>query len=358
MSTERAAVSAAEARRRILSGRDAAHLRIAGHLNLSLQAGLRELPPGLTATSLDLTGCTALRSLPADLEVKRLILTGCTSLHALPPALHVFELVFRHAPLRALPPDLRVDYLLDLTDAADLAGLPPSLKVGSLILRDCHSLGALPEGLDVFFLDITGCTRLTAWPASGPREIGRLIARGCTGLRSLPDWFEHVCQLDVRGCTGLTHLSPRLTVSSWLDVADTALTRLPLGAAHAQLRWRGVRVDPRIAFQPDTIAGAEVLATRNVELRRVLLERMGYERFLTETRAEVLDRDRDPGGERQLVRVPLRDDEPLVCVAVRCPSTARQYVIRVPPTMRTCHQAVAWVCGFDDASDYRPIAET
>jgi hypothetical protein len=54
----------------------------------------------------------------------------------------------------------------------------------------------------------------------------------------------------------------------------------------------------------------------------------------------------------------MKDDEDLVCVSVICPSTGRQYVIRVPPTVTTCHQAIAWVAGFDDPDQYRPVAES
>jgi hypothetical protein len=119
-----------------------------------------------------------------------------------------------------------------------------------------------------------------------------------------------------------------------------------------------VPVDERVAFHPEKITSEEVLSERNAELRRVKLERMGFERFIADAHAEVLDSDRDAGGERRLLRVPLEGDEPLVCVSVICPSTDRQYVIRVPPTVETCRQAVAWTAGFDDPDDYRPLQET
>jgi len=133
---------------------------------------------------------------------------------------------------------------------------------------------------------------------------------------------------------------------------------LPASARGAQIRWRGVPIDARIAFQPETITASEVLDQPNAELRRVLLERMGYDAFLSQARAQTLDTDRDKGGERRLLKVDLAGDEPLVCVSVLCPSTGRQYLIRVPPSMRTCRQAVAWVAGFDNADDYRPLVET
>src|SRR3982750_1359503 len=111
------------------------------------------------------------------------------------------------------------------------------------------------------------------------------------------------------------------------------------------LRWRGVPVDQRVAFYPETITAEEILDETNAERRRVLLERMGYDTFLTHAKAEVLHQDRDSGGVRRLLRVEMAGGEPLVCVSVICPSTDRQYVIRVPPNMESCHQAVAWVAG-------------
>jgi hypothetical protein len=85
---------------------------------------------------------------------------------------------------------------------------------------------------------------------------------------------------------------------------------------------------------------------------------MGYDAFLSEAAAQVLDQDVDPGGERRLLKVPLPRDEDLVCLAVYCPSTGRQYILRVPPTTRTCRHAAAWIAGFDDPDEYRPLVET
>jgi hypothetical protein len=79
---------------------------------------------------------------------------------------------------------------------------------------------------------------------------------------------------------------------------------------------------------------------------------------MQQARAEVLDRDRDAGGERRLLRVRVEGDEDLVCVAVICPSTGRQYLLRVPPAMKTCRQAVAWTAGFAHPDDYKPLVET
>jgi hypothetical protein len=350
-------VPARVARGLILAGRAPSRLAVAGHLDLSGCPELVDLP-GLTADSLDLSGCTGLRALPAGLAVGRLCVNGCTGLGELPAGLRLFELEARQTRLPAPPDDLRVANRLDLSDCVELAALPTGLSVGTLILRGCEALAALPEGLETCFLDVSGCTRLVGWPRRGSLRIGRLAAQGCTGLTELPPWLGQIAQLDLRGCANLRRLPASLRVRSWIDLAGTAVAELPASSQGAQLRWKGVPIDARIAFHPETITAVEVIETRNAELRRVLLERMTYARFVAEARAEVLDRDRDPGGERQLVRVDLDGDEPLVCVAVSCPSTGRQYVLRVPPRMRSCRQAVAWIAGFDDPADYRPVFES
>ncbi|WP_204376148.1 hypothetical protein, partial [Hymenobacter coccineus] len=47
---------------------------------------------------------------------------------------------------------------------------------------------------------------------------------------------------------------------------------------------------------------------------------------------------RDAGGERQLLSVPLPDDEPVHVLRVVCPSMAHGYLLRVPPHVRTCRR--------------------
>lgn len=348
----------ADVRDLILRGRAPDGLTVRGHLNLAHQPALRSLPANLSATSIDLSGCTGLAALPDGLRASRLVLDGCTALRALPAGLRCFELSLHNTRLRALPADLQVANRLDLSGCAELEALPANLTVGTLILRECTALGTLPEGLDVHFLDLEGCTRLAAWPRAASVQIGRLNARGCVRLATLPPWLENVAQLDVGGCANLDMLPATLRVSSWIDLAGTALQSLPPQLADVALRWRGVPIDARIAFRPETITAAEVLAETNAELRRVLLERMGYDAFLAAVDAAVLDEDEDPGGERRLLKVLMPGDEDLVCVAVYCPSTGRQYLLRVPPTMRSCRQAVAWIAGFDSADDYRPLLET
>lgn len=347
-----------DALRLIQSERAPSGMRVNGHLSLEKDAMITELPAGLCAHSLDVSGCINLRALPEGLQARRIDAGDCRALTQLPSGLRCYDLNLSNTGVETLPRDIQVDNRLDLSGCLNLRALPTNLKTGSLLLQECHGLERLPDGLDVYFLDISGCSQLRSWPERGSVRVGRLNARGCSGLRELPGWLTQIAQLDLRGCSGLTQLPEGLDVISWIDLADTNITALPKSMVHTGLRWRGVPIDRRIAFEPETITAPEVLGTVNAELRRVMLERMGYEAFMLGADAQELDRDTDPGGERRLLRVPLVGDEDIVCISVFCPSTGRQYLIRVPPLVRTCRSAAAWIAGFNNADDYRPIAET
>jgi hypothetical protein len=358
-------------------------IRVAGELDVNYCPSLAALPDGLRLHALDADGCTSLRQLLEDLQVTSdLDVRDCTRLERLPAGLRLLRLDASGCTrLRALPADLAVSDELVLTNCTALEALPEGLAVCALYLGNCASLRVLPQGLRVQHLYIFGCTTLdawppdglpptltrlvmrdcaalTEWPASGPPVLRELDMRGCTGLRALPPWLRQVGELNLAGCVNLHALPEHLRVTGWLDLGDTPLRALPPSPRGYRLRWRGVAIPGRVALHPETIRAKEVLDEPNAEVRRVMLERMGYERFMSETKVEVLDRDRDAGGSRRLLRVPIENDEPLVCLSVHDPSTGRRYLLRVPPTMETCRQAAAWIAGFDDPDNYRPVAET
>jgi hypothetical protein len=338
-----ASMTADEAYAVISSGAAMTGTRVEGVLDFSIQSG-RPWPSHF----------------PEDLEVDVLNVAG-QPIESLPRGLKTYELDLRDTPIVRLPDGLQVRSRLDLTGCDRLESLPEGLAVGTLILRGCAALQAIPEHLSVWFLDLSECWAFERWPQDAAIRGGRLQLRGCTALRELPPYITRLSALNVRECPNLRSLPPDLVVTGWIDLAHSGLTNeemLPVGVASAQLRWAGVNVDRRIAFHPERIRIDELLEERNAERRRVLLDRYGYGRFLQDAAAELLDADVDPGGPRQLLRVKLPDDEDLVAMSCFCPSTARQYIIRVPPQTPTCRHAAAWIAGFDDPSDYRPLIET
>lgn len=122
--------------------------------------------------------------------------------------------------------------------------------------------------------------------------------------------------------------------------------------------WHGVNVDERIIDQPESITLQEIEATSNLETRRVLIERFGQSRFLTESGAELVQED-ECGA---LYRRVLEGDEDLVMVKVinstaEPDGTFREYFLRVPPETTTARAGVAWTFGLSE-DEYFPDIQT
>ncbi|MCP9943813.1 hypothetical protein LUX12_01770 [Streptomyces somaliensis] len=141
-----------------------------------------------------------------------------------------------------------------------------------------------------------------------------------------------------------------------LDRADGPALAYPDGfALHA---WRGTPVPADFLAQLRSLTPDRIRGEENAELRRVMLESYGYDRYLRESGAEPVDRD----GTGVLWRIPLPDDEDVVMVEVvnstpEPDGTNRTYWLRVPPDTRTARQGVAWTFGLEPEA-YAPLRET
>ncbi|WP_432135408.1 DUF6745 domain-containing protein [Streptomyces sp. bgisy154] len=126
-------------------------------------------------------------------------------------------------------------------------------------------------------------------------------------------------------------------------------------ALHA---WRGMPVPAAFLAELRTLTPRRIREEENAELRRVMLEFYGYERYLADSGARPVHRD-ETGV---LWRIDLEGDEPVVMVEVvnstpEPDGTHRTYWLRVPPTVRTAREGVAWTFGVD-AEQYAPVRET
>ena len=75
-------------------------------------------------------------------------------------------------------------------------------------------------------------------------------------------------------------------------------------------------------------------------------------RYLADAGAKVIHED-ETG---RLVRREA-GDEPIIAVQVVCPTTGRQYVLRVPPQTKTAREGVAWTFGLP-AALYQPTIQS
>jgi hypothetical protein len=118
--------------------------------------------------------------------------------------------------------------------------------------------------------------------------------------------------------------------------------------------WHGVRVPERVILAPEQLTRDDFLGEPNVEVRRVIQERMG-QRFVLELGGVVLD----TSLRGTLYEVVLPNDLERVAryVQVQDASNERCYFLRVPPTIQTAAEAVAWT--FQLAGEaYAPAQET
>lgn len=119
--------------------------------------------------------------------------------------------------------------------------------------------------------------------------------------------------------------------------------------------WHGVEVPERVILAPERLSREDFLHEPNVEVRRIIQERMGT-RFVSELGGKAIDTG--PRGTLYEVRLPEDDPEGVArYVQVQDASTERRYLLRVPPSLQTAAEAVAWT--FQVAvEDYRPTQET
>lgn len=122
--------------------------------------------------------------------------------------------------------------------------------------------------------------------------------------------------------------------------------------------WRGMPVPAEFLDGLRTLTPERIREEENAELRRVMLEYYGYDRYLDESGARPIHRD-ETGV---LWRIELDGDEDVVMVEVvnstpEPDGTSRTYWLRVPPTTDTARAGVAWTFGLS-AEDYEPVRQT
>lgn len=139
---------------------------------------------------------------------------------------------------------------------------------------------------------------------------------------------------------------------------NTSAPALEFGNNFKLFRIRGVPVPPVVVYAPETLTVEMIDSESNIEVRRIMIERFGAQRFILEAGAQVIDHC----GQHVLYRREVTDDEPVVMVKV-INSTAepdgsfKEYFLRVPPDTTSVKAAIAWTFDMDEAT-YSPTVET
>ena len=135
-----------------------------------------------------------------------------------------------------------------------------------------------------------------------------------------------------------------------------------------QYYWRGVHIEPSLWNRQKEMTAQEILTITNIEVRRSMIEMVGFNNFIKQSKYSVLDEDKDTGAILYKVDMPEDDKaEPLVVVKVQDGTphddgkgnmVRKEYFIRVPPAMTKCKAAIAWTFDTPENKYYAIEKET
>ncbi len=120
----------------------------------------------------------------------------------------------------------------------------------------------------------------------------------------------------------------------------------------------GIAAPRKFIENPELLTPTDIESVENVTLRRRMIENYGVAKFLADANAILVQSDKYG----KLYRKELPGDEDLAMVAVinttmEPDGTYKEYFLRVPPTMQTALEAVAWTFGMT-AEEYAPTVES
>lgn len=250
------------------------------------------------------------------------------------------------------------------------AGVPleDRLKAARLVLKDAcknwrfaHQGGNMWAGSPAYYeamRDVIGLTGLDCWEKYQPWE-------DCAKEGSFRYLHEKFC-----------------IVSDFPSALTTDAEHRPHAEDGPSHEWRdgwklfhihGVRVAEHVVMAPQTITAEQITGEQNQEVRRVMIERMGWDRFCSICKMRVLHRDtltakfptvpvsdlvepgqrfvydyRDGTETAELLEaegITDFENRPLRFVRLTDPSTGRQYTLRVPATVTRCYEGVGFTFG-------------
>lgn len=124
--------------------------------------------------------------------------------------------------------------------------------------------------------------------------------------------------------------------------------------------YEDIRIPSHYWNKPEKLTINEVLKNENAEIRYVGIKIIGIEKVMQNELTKIIHIDKEKN--QVLFSIDKIFIDPIFFVKVvnstqETDGTYKNYFIAVPPTMKTCKQAVAWTFGLDE-DDYNPQQET
>ncbi len=120
--------------------------------------------------------------------------------------------------------------------------------------------------------------------------------------------------------------------------------------------WHGVRVPERVIVEREKTTVKDILAEQNTEIRRVMRNLYGTDRFMLDAGATEVDRCDSHGARLLTIQLP-GDPVELRMMELTCPSTGNKYFERVPPDVRSAIEGLSWRFNIKPG-EYQPDIQT
>ena len=122
----------------------------------------------------------------------------------------------------------------------------------------------------------------------------------------------------------------------------------------------GVRVPDWVVLHPDQITVEKINGESNSEIRRIMVQRYGFDRYIKDVGATPLHTDET--GTLYRLGVNDENNDPITVVHVvnstpEPDGTYKDYFLMVPPNMNRAKQAVAWTFEMNER-DYAPVMQS
>jgi hypothetical protein len=113
--------------------------------------------------------------------------------------------------------------------------------------------------------------------------------------------------------------------------------------------YQGIEIPEKYGrLHPHQWQAKWLLEEKNAELKRLLIQVIGYDRICTEVQPTELDSEQ----EYTLLRIDDADVEPMYLLKMTCPSTGYIHALRVPPNISSAREAIRWVNWGTDPEEF------
>jgi len=122
----------------------------------------------------------------------------------------------------------------------------------------------------------------------------------------------------------------------------------------------GLEVPEKLIERPEELTKADFINENNAEIRRIMVEHVGSDKFSEIQDLEKISTGELNGQKVELLRSKESDDlasSKIQFVRVTCNSTGRVYNLGVPPTFEDALEALAWTFNMSK-EEYQPKVET